>query len=164
MNDTISISALERKAEAMQKDLEEVRTLIGLMRKHCTPSPFQSALELSASVTASMKKKLTKQQSIIEGCKAILSDGKRRFSRELLPELEKLGIHVGGKNPKSLLASYLSAADDFVSDQKLGGWTLQSILRKGRQGEVAASPRLISNGGEATYHASSAWKEGAELG
>jgi hypothetical protein len=156
MSDTISISALERKAEVMQKELDEVRTLIGLMRKHCTPSPFQSALELTASMTADMKKKLTKQQQIIKGCAAILSDGKRRLSRELLPELEKLGITVGGKNPKSLLASYLSAADDFVSDQKLGGWTLQSILKKASPGEVAASPRLSFNGAVAPHHAVSA--------
>jgi hypothetical protein len=81
-----------------------------------------------------------------------------------VPELEKMGIHVGGKKPKSLLASYLSAADDFVSDQKLGGWTLQSIQRKARTGEVAASPVLRSNGWETPTHMVSAGKEDAELG
>jgi hypothetical protein len=105
---------LERKADSLRKELNTVRLLIELIRKH---NKWQSP---------PIGKKSTKQQSIIEGCAAILSDGKRRLSRELLPELEKLGIIVGGKNPKSLLASYLSAAGGFESVIKLGGWKLLS--------------------------------------
>jgi hypothetical protein len=168
VSDSINITDLEKKAADLEVALKEVRLLIELARKYAPqPNPVQPAGAVVMSVTRGLADRgMTKQKRIFKATLEILSDGKRRLSRDLIPELEKRGVIVGGKNPKSLLASYLSTAPDvFESDVKLGGWMIRlGPAKKARPDEVAASSGLFSSGSEATHHAVSARKEDAEFG
>jgi len=79
-------------------------------------------------------------------CDSILSDGRRRVSKEIVPELAKLGVSLNhSKDPAGLLASYLSREKNrFVSDVKQGGWTLTRLIHKARPTDVDASAGLFS--------------------
>jgi hypothetical protein len=95
----------------------------------------------------------TKRDAILNGCLEILADGKRRFARDLLIELEKIGVRVGGKNPKSNLASYLSHFDEFQADTKLGGWTLRSLIApKAKASNARTLPAFSTNGASPVRH------------
>jgi hypothetical protein len=98
-------------------------------------------------VGAPARKPKSQRQRIIEAADMVLSDGRRRLSRELLPELTKLGVIVGGKDPSGNLAAYLSREKErFHTDQKRGGWTLTRMMQKARPADVVATAGLFTNG------------------
>lgn len=67
----------------------------------------------------------SRRVQVTDACAEILTDGIRRLSRDLLPEFQARGIRLEGRNPKALVATYLSQDERFVSDQRLGGWALR---------------------------------------
>lgn len=88
----------------------------------------------------------TLKEQILDTSEAVLVDGKRRSSRELLRELAYRGIVLGGRDPVTNLASYLSKEKDrFQSDKKAGGWTLVRLLKQTRPGSAPTLPGLFSN-------------------
>jgi hypothetical protein len=154
------VAELRAQSEAMNKELEELSLLITLARKylesqpHDRPKPItaddalravQGAVERSQSVP--------KRRRIVEAAAEILSDGRRRLSREMLTELLGRGVEVGGAPGKEAasLASYLSKDDQFVSDIKAGGWTLKRFLQKAKPGNASTLPGFFTNGVEATH-------------
>src|SRR6266705_3479867 len=82
--------------------------------------------------------RVTKRDAILSTVELILSDGRRRTSRELLPELKARGVEIGGQDEVNNLAAYLSPEKDrFDSDRQKGGWGLIRHPKK-------ASPRDAS--------------------
>jgi hypothetical protein len=88
----------------------------------------------------------SQKERILTASEQVLSDGVRRLSRELLPEIEALGVTVGGKDPVTNLAGYLSREKHrFQSDQKAGGWTLTRLAQKAKPGNGDTLPGFFSN-------------------
>lgn len=153
------------QAEEKHRDLDE---LVRIAEKYDLVPKARAASDLlNELIGPSFKASThtTQYDRVVRGSEAILSDGKRRLSRDLLPELDALGVKVGGKNPKGLIATYLSREPDvFESDTKLGGWALRRLTKKARPNEVSASLGLFLNGSQATHPAGNAVKEDAEIG
>jgi len=68
--------------------------------------------------------RVTKKETILSTAAQILSDGKRRSSKELLEELKARGVDIGGTDPVNNLAAYLSPDERFDSRRSEGGWGL----------------------------------------
>jgi hypothetical protein len=146
---------LRRVIADAQKSLQEIETLKMLVTKY-----LPNVLELSAvkrvdagsalaavAYTVGRAKRETKRDQIINGVREILSDGRHRLSRELLGDLQQLGVEVGGSDPAALLSSYLSREKSFFeSDLKAGGWALRQASSRVRSDDVAPSPDLFING------------------
>lgn len=163
MDQNDSISKLEARAEqlraeisAMQKNLEEMTTLIVLMKKYLQydAKPVRVTSQVIASAVAVAAKQAageTKHQRIVRTTDAVLADGRRRLSRQLVVELRERGVEVGGKDEAARLASYLSHEKyRYQSDVKAGGWTLRRLLKQARPGEAPTSTGLSFNGSVAT--------------
>jgi hypothetical protein len=88
----------------------------------------------------------SKRQMILNGAQAILSDGRRRSSRELLAELKAHGVEVGGADEVNNLSSYLSVSELFDSDRPNGGWGLKSP-KKASPSDGDTSQGLIPTNG-----------------
>lgn len=90
----------------------------------------------------------TKKDRILETSRDILSDGRRRSSRELVEELKRRGVEIGGADPVNNLAAYLSPDKHFDSRRSEGGWGLVLPPKKGGPGDVGASkgPVSVNNG------------------
>lgn len=146
------IARVQKDIEAKEKRLHDLTALKILLTEYIDVvgiglMPISSATAMIGAELLVGGKKLTKQRKIIEGCKEILADGRRRFARELLVELEKRGVSVGGKNPKSNLSSYLSHDDAFQADTKLGGWTLRRLIApKAKASNARTVPAFSTNG------------------
>lgn len=146
------IQRVKAEIEKLQKRLSDLDALQILLTQYI--DVVGVGLVPIRNVTANVRNDLerivnapTKQAAIIEGSKKILEDGKRRFARELLVELANMGVEVGGKNPKSNLASYLSHSDEFQADTKAGGWTLAKFVSpKAKAGSADTRPALSTNG------------------
>jgi hypothetical protein len=165
-------SRLRAQIERDQASLAEIETLLRLVEKYQLSVPHtrvtsEGALSmvLSAPQHATRSTGETVKELLLRTAAAILSDGRRRLSRELVHEMKRHGVYVPGEDQAGNLASYLSREKEtFESNVKAGGWTLRQPQIKARPGEVGASSGLFSNGSEATHHAVSARKEDAELG
>jgi hypothetical protein len=118
--------------EETQKRLSDIETLIGLLGTYdqLLEASARPASELVTKLHESLKRRSnTLKERILDASEEILADGARRLSRDLLPELAKRGVRVGGKDPAANLASYLSREKErFVSDQRAGGWTLRQRM------------------------------------
>lgn len=68
--------------------------------------------------------RVTKKETILATAAQILSDGRRRTSKELVEELKTHGVDIGGQDPVNNLAAYLSPDDRFESKRSEGGWGL----------------------------------------
>jgi len=127
---------LRRVIADAQTRLDEIRELIRLLEK------FGSVIEQrpvdieTAALNAidkvvrrhqDLRRPSTQKDRITNACEIILSDGRRRMSRALLVDLRSRGIEVPGNDPATNLASYLSRDERFVSNKRLGGWTLASL-------------------------------------
>lgn len=152
------IARLQHTINVSSARIEDLRMLRLLFTRYYDvfdTSPVsieKSAADLLAKLALGGKR-VTKQEAIISGCKEILADGKRRFSRDLLIDLERRGVMVGGKNPKSNLASYLSHDDAFQADTKLGGWTLRSLIApKAKASSALTLPAFSTNGASQGRH------------
>jgi hypothetical protein len=89
----------------------------------------------------------TLKDQILDACEEILTDGRRRFSRELLRELAYKGVMLTGRDPATNLASYLSREKArFQSDKKAGGWALVRLIKQTRPGSAPTLPGLHTNG------------------
>lgn len=67
---------------------------------------------------------MTKQQQIIQGAIEVLVNGKILHTAELLSELQKQGIDIGGSNPEANLSAYLSKAKEVFKNDRKYGWSL----------------------------------------
>lgn len=152
---TAEAKSLREQIEEHQARIEEIDTLVRLAEKYnlwvgrtvetdVQPKRVTDARALGAAHLAG--RVFTVRDRIILGCESILGDGKRRLSRELVPELAKLGVIVGGRDPVGNLAAYLSKEKDrFDSNTKQGGWSLTRLTRRANPGDVDASPGLFSH-------------------
>jgi gamma-glutamylcysteine synthetase len=136
--------ALERAiAEAKEYD-----TLIELAQKHkyelhSAADTIQKVVE--QTVTRAFSTEKSQKQRVVEAAEAILADGVRRYSRDVLREMEKMGITLTTQDPVGTLSVYLSREKDiFTSDVKAGGWTLRRLQKKARPEDVAASRASVS--------------------
>jgi len=144
-----AIARKKREIEERQKDIAELEELLRLADKHRLEVSVPISAEvarLSSQLAVRPSEMQTLRERIIAAAESVLSDGKRRVARELLPEMRKHGVILEGKNPYSNLSSYLSREKDkFVSDVKLGGWTLCRLAQKARTPDVGASRVLFNN-------------------
>jgi hypothetical protein len=103
---------------------------------------------LGAIAIAAVAAHKTKKDRILETSLDILSDGRRRQSKELVDELQKRGVEVGGRDPVNNLAAYLSPDERFDSKRSEGGWGLVLRPKKGGPNDVGASkgPVGVNNG------------------
>lgn len=123
-----------------EQRLAEIEQLLVLMEKYgLLPRGPQAIAGATADLERSLRSRCMPSQrvQVTETCAEILSDGVRRLSRELLPLLEQRGIKLGGRNPKGLLATYLSKDDRFISKQ---GWTLRQ------------APIVVTTGADSRAH------------
>jgi hypothetical protein len=144
-----NLAAEIARKRAELKELEELLRLAEKYLRHAQPVRVTGVGAIGALAMLAQKERnaasfgATKKDRILNGCEFVLSDGKRRISRQLVIELAEHGIRVGGENPgteAANLSSYLSREKDrFVSDVKLGGWTLRRLLQKGGPENVGAS-------------------------
>lgn len=131
----------------------EARSQIGtLSLMDVLPSPTAGVGAIGASVISALDQapdyRITKKDRILETSQDILSDGKRRTSRELVEELKKRGVDIGGADPVNNLAAYLSPDDRFDSKRSEGGWGLILPPKKGGPGDAPTStgPVSVNNG------------------
>ncbi len=137
-----------------EERLHEVRTLIRLAKEFNlatspAPEPISSILASRMARLAGLKANPASLKSrIIEACEHILSDGERRLSRELLPELARRGVILEGSDPAANLSAYLSKERDrFTSNQKLGGWTLTRLTQRSNNAPSAVVAGTVKAGG-----------------
>jgi hypothetical protein len=84
------------------------------------------ASKLVTKLHESLKRRSkTLKEQILDASEEILADGMHRLSRDLLPELAKRGVRIGGKDPANLASYFSREKQRFVSDQRAGGWTLR---------------------------------------
>lgn len=96
----------------------------------------------------------SKKDRILGSVEKILMDGRRRTTRELLDELTKQGIEVGGRDEMNNLAAYLSPQKErFNSDRKAGGWGLNNLPKKGSPDERSRPSGLAGNGVSSSHSA-----------
>jgi len=156
MEPTITLENLAAEIAHKKAELEELETLYRLSQKYLSqPHPQRvtqvGALAALAAVTERERTAAsfgtTKKDRILNASEFVLSDGKRRISRELLKEIATYGIEVGGEDAAGNLASYLSRERTrFVSDVKLGGWTLKKLTNEARPEDAATSTGLSYQG------------------
>lgn len=154
-----TLESLMAEAQDLRARLEEIETLIRLATKYKLGTGAGTAITSSANPAkqitgAGVLTVLAAQMSgfgttmkdkIINGSEHVLSDGKRRLSREIVADLAAIGVVVPGDDPAGYLATYLSKEKSrFTSDVKAGGWTLTRIVQKGRPGDVGASSGLFN--------------------
>lgn len=136
-----SLSAEASRLAALIRDsqsrLNEIETLIRLAKKFNlagtgSPQPIAASLEAHTKQLAErIANPQTMKARILSACETVLADGSRRFSRQLVLELAKVGVVVGGADPAANLSSYLSKEKDlFTSNLQLGGWTLTRLTQK----------------------------------
>lgn len=118
------------ETDERRHNIEEFLRLAKILGVATKPEPpkatLADVLARAASVNPDRRPLKTR---IIEAAEHVLSDGKRRFSRELLPELEKLGVVIEGRDPAANLSSVLSREKmTFSSSQSAGGWTLLHLV------------------------------------
>lgn len=133
-------------AEAGISDLQNFKAL--LKKQALAPIIGESGLApLAASADAAVAvvakkagRQLYKKDQILDAAENVLADGVRRLSRDLLPEIEKQGVKIGGKDAVNALAVYLSREKHrFQTDQRAGGWTLTRFVQKRKPDDVGAS-------------------------
>ena len=136
--------------------LEELKTLVLLMKKHNVIPASQKVAEQVHTVAAHISNGavafgVTIKERILNGAEAVLShDGQRRTSRELIAEMGKLGVIVGGVDPVATLSSYLSREKvRFDSDVKAGGWALKRQPKKAKPEDAGTTSGLLFNNGSA---------------
>lgn len=163
MDKTISVDALRAQADVIRKrmaadsaQLDLIESLIALSQRYLESREGTPAAEVVNVVAQKFKRRgwtTTKRERLIAAAEGILADGVRRYSRELVNELQAHGVEVGGKDPALNLSSYLSHEKEiFNSDQKRGGWTLVRLLKGARPDETGTLPGLFSNGSEVTLY------------
>jgi hypothetical protein len=158
---TTEMARLRTQIQRDQERLLEMETLIRLATKYnlSMPDTRVTAEGALAIVNAhqhvnNLPSPLTVKELLIRTAERVLSDGKRRLSRELVRDMLRHGVAVPGEDPAGNLSSYLSKEKDtFESDVKAGGWTLKCLLKNARPDEVGASSGLFSNGSQTPHHA-----------
>ena len=163
---TLNISEIAARLESLkaqnaeiQREMHELGTLLVLAEKYIASqckSPMTHVAEgaLKAMDAAILGAGKSKKDRIIEMTTEILSDGIRRSSRYLVRELEVRGVEISGNDDGKKaagLAAYLSKAEIFDSNVKLGGWALAKRPKTARPDDVGASSGLFINGSEATH-------------
>ena len=139
---TEKIARLRDTVAAAQAEIEEIETLLRLAEKYrLNPGPAEITAAATARALAALElaPRMTIKERILTAAESVLLDGKRRVSRELMADMAKLGVVVGGGDPAANLASYLSREKDiFESDVKAGGWTLKRLTKKAKADSVGA--------------------------
>jgi hypothetical protein len=114
------LMALRTQKSDIDAEIAEIEGAIRVIEKYAYVGPLGALAALAYS-----SRPQPKQQQILDGVAAILSDGNPRHTNDLLAELTANGISVGGENPSGNLSAYLSRARDiFVSDRR-NGWSLK---------------------------------------
>lgn len=144
---------LKQVIAASEKQLDEINNLMALYRKHAPrviggmESMDSVAGKAQLALQGMAGRQQTRKDQITTNCEEILSDGVRRFSRDLVKELAARGVEIGGQSdPATALASYLCREPHrFVTNRKAGGWTLKRFSEKQRAGNAPTLPALLSS-------------------
>jgi hypothetical protein len=134
---------------AVQLFSPEIQPPVGtLSLLSALPSPTASVSSIGASVMSTLDHRTTKKDRILDTARDVLSDGKRRSGRELVEELKKRGVDIGGADPVNNLAAYLSPDERFDSKRSEGGWGLVLPPKKGGPNDAPTStgPIGVNNG------------------
>lgn len=146
-----TIESLSREAEELRtridKDssrLSEIEAFLQLAKKlnvATTVVPIATQLQnVTDQIARASRRPQTIKERILDGAEMILADGRRRLSRDIVRDLAKLGVIVGGSDSATNLASYLSREKDrFESDVKAGGWALKQLTRKRKHDETGTT-------------------------
>lgn len=137
MNDILEKAKQQRKAltdeiEAKQRELAELDQFLRTYHR------IQAAATLDMTMTEPSYRSAKDQ--ILGNVERLLSDRRSCPTRELFTELEKLGIHVGGKSEKNKLlnlSSLLSRDERFKAGNRKTGWSLAKRSPKGEAGDGA---------------------------
>jgi hypothetical protein len=117
--------------------LAEIETFLKLSRKFARNSAESVPWTELVSVSAGLPNVTAQRERILDAAERILSDGRRRSTRDLLTELTRFGISPGGNNPVQNLSTYLSREKErFSTDARLGGWTVKWAATR-RTGVIA---------------------------
>lgn len=115
--------------EEAYRDLPALEARTGIPRPGALPAPdgvlhtTPVHVVVPATVRAAFGR-VTKKETILSATAQILSDGRRRTSKELVDELKAYGVDIGGQDPVNNLAAYLSPDERFESKRSEGGWGL----------------------------------------
>ena len=113
---------LKETIAVSQHRLQEIETFLKLGRKFTGQhEPSTTTLAELMNVTATG---VTQRDRVLDAAHKLLTDGRRRPTRELLAELRTFGVVPGGLDPASTLSTYLSRDPRFSNDNRRGGWTL----------------------------------------
>ena len=156
MDKTINVDGLRAQADIIRKrmaadsaQLDLIESLIALSQRYLNSREGTPAAEVVNAVAQKFTRRgsiTTKRERLIAAVEGILADGVRRYSRELVNELQAHGVEVGGKDSALNLSSYLSHEKKiFTSDQKRGGWTLVRLLKAARPDAPGTLPGLFSD-------------------
>jgi hypothetical protein len=105
-------------------------------------SPVGPAYGPTLPIIPPSSSRRTKKDRILSTSAEILSDGRRRTSKELLGELKERGVEVDGNDPATNLASYLSRAEGFESNRRDGGWGLAPDLLSRPSSDPSVDPLM----------------------
>ncbi len=131
------LAALHAKKVDIDSEICEIEGAIRVIEKYLPDGPV-GALATSAHYT--MTRQQPKQQQILDGLIAILSDGKPRHTHNLLVELTEKGVAVGGSDPRGNLSSYLSREKELFENDRRNGWSLKKQTSDG-----AATPTEVGD-------------------
>lgn len=142
MNDIIEKAKQQRKTLAEEIDSKQLE-LAELDQFIRTYHKIQANTILDTVVTE--PNYASARQQILGNVERLLS-GRSLPTKALFAELEKLGIHVGGKSEKNKLlnlSSLLSRDDRFKAGDRKTGWSLAKRSPKGEAGTVTAVPASV---------------------
>ena len=122
----LEAGSLREKIAVAQHRLAEIETFLKLAKKFAGKSDAPTSWDDLMHAAIGPQPTAAQRDRIVAAAEKILSDGRRRSTRELLVELSRYGISPGGDNPLQNLSTYLSREKErFSSDVRRGGWAVK---------------------------------------
>lgn len=107
--------------------LQEIEVFLKLGRKFTGQPESHTANITGISELMNLAPGATQRDRVVDAANKLLTDGRRRTTRELLAEMNGFGVQPGGVDPTSTLSTYLSRDRRFSNDNRRGGWTLSTL-------------------------------------
>ncbi len=148
------IASAQAEYEELKKALAEIEDRRGVLetRKRDLEEFFRIARTFDGQLLLGQmladeptKPKVSTKDAVIAGAEELLSGGKAMHSRQILAELQKMGVAVGGKSETNRVlhvSSILNKSGRFTAD-RARGWTLRAEQLEFPKGEArgARTPR-----------------------
>lgn len=135
MNGMVDIVSLQNELDGIEAEFQRLNSRREVLRQFLTAydalqqssaqNPHAVVGQSAASPPAIVARPDTARARILEGVIMVLRDGKPHRTVDLLTELTRRGIEIGGKDKPQTIARLLSGNPLFVPDRKVG-WTLAS--------------------------------------